>query len=513
MQSQNLLLHIWMKKISMTIVLVIFCWLNPSYHNQSVLAQTQDQNTPNLPKQENLIQKQSLETQQPKIKENPTQQPEKPEVKKETINLGVSIGYNTFVVTALALLITILSIVLTISIFILGYLGYSKIDKTTTEKLNKKMKEIEEIKEKFDEDIKAIKAKLDEKIKNLDQDIEAIKANLNADEQKLKTNITDLDEKIKNLDQDIEAIKANLNADEQKLKTNITDVNAKLGELSEKINGQVSELQKIVSSERDKTENLTKMIDNISDDFKKYIQAEAIKMNVLTMVNHYMKMKNFEQALKEIEDFEKKYLNEKELLKRCKLNRATILCNQEYALNNYDLALKNLEELLDWAEYKIEIYNLIAYCYSQKYYNSYCQETNLIKKAKKQLEQLKEIIAEKNQRENFKLKINLGNCEIHLGDFKAALQYFYDADSYLDGINSQNSPGEFYLWRVGKLICYLSCIEQYKSELDQEFQIFTSNIDEWNEGLRYCKKNFQHLEKYLNKLEEEFNTFKNQVNP
>ncbi|MDT9215170.1 MAG: hypothetical protein P5697_17020 [Limnospira sp. PMC 1256.20] len=470
-----------MKKISMTIVLVIFCWLNPSYHNQSVLAQTQDQNTPNLPKQENLIQKQSLETQQPKIKENPTQQPEKPEVKKETIDLGVSIGYNTFVVTALALLITILSIVLTISIFILGYLGYSKIDKTTTEKLNKKMKEIEEIKEKFDEDIKAIKAKLDEKIKNLDQDIEAIKANLNADEQKLKTNIT--------------------------------DVNAKLGELSEKINGQVSELQKIVSSERDKTENLTKMIDNISDDFKKYIQAEAIKMNVLTMVDHYMKMKNFEQALKEIEDFEKKYLNEKELLKRCKLNRATILCNQEYALNNYDLALKNLEELLDWAEYKIEIYNLIAYCYSQKYYNSYCQETNLIKKAKKQLEQLKEIIAEKNQRENFKLKINLGNCEIHLGDFKAALQYFYDADSYLDGINSQNSPGEFYLWRVGKLICYLSCIEQYKSELDQEFQIFTSNIDEWNEGLRYCKKNFQHLEKYLNKLEEEFNTFKNQVNP
>ncbi|WP_315660741.1 hypothetical protein [Limnospira sp. PMC 1298.21] len=465
----------------MTIVLVIFCWLNPSYHNQSVLAQTQDQNTPNLPKQENLIQKQSLETQQPKIKENPTQQPEKPEVKKETIDLGVSIGYNTFVVTALALLITILSIVLTISIFILGYLGYSKIDKTTTEKLNKKMKEIEEIKEKFDEDIKAIKAKLDEKIKNLDQDIEAIKANLNADEQKLKTNIT--------------------------------DVNAKLGELSEKINGQVSELQKIVSSERDKTENLTKMIDNISDDFKKYIQAEAIKMNVLTMVDHYMKMKNFEQALKEIEDFEKKYLNEKELLKRCKLNRATILCNQEYALNNYDLALKNLEELLDWAEYKIEIYNLIAYCYSQKYYNSYCQETNLIKKAKKQLEQLKEIIAEKNQRENFKLKINLGNCEIHLGDFKAALQYFYDADSYLDGINSQNSPGEFYLWRVGKLICYLSCIEQYKSELDQEFQIFTSNIDEWNEGLRYCKKNFQHLEKYLNKLEEEFNTFKNQVNP
>lgn len=168
--------------------------------------------------------------------------------------------------------------------------------------------------------------------------------------------------------------------------------------------------------------------------------------------------------------------------------------------------------MLDWDEYKIEIYNLIAYCYSQKYYNSDCQETDLIKQAKEQLKQLEKIIAEENQRENFKLKINLGNCEIHLGNFKAALQYFYDADSFLDGINSQNSPGEFYLWRSGKLICYLSCIEQYKSELEQEFQIFTSNIDEWNEGVQYCKKHFQHLDKYLNKLEEEFNTFKNKVN-
>jgi len=199
MQSQNLLLHIWMKKISMTIVLVIFCWLNPSYHNQLVLAQTQDQNTPNLPKQENLIQKQSLETQQPKIKENPTQQPEKPEVKKETIDLGVSIGYNTFVVTALALLITILSIVLTISIFVLGFLGYSKI-----------------------------------------KDIEGIKKDLEKD-----------------------------------------------------------------------TKKLTGMINNVNEEFKKYIQTEAAKMNFLTMVDHYKKMKNFEQALKEIEYFEEKYLEEK----------------------------------------------------------------------------------------------------------------------------------------------------------------------------------------------------------
>jgi hypothetical protein len=205
-------------------------------------------------------------------------------------------------------------------------------------------------------------------------------------------------------------------------------------------------------------------------------------------------------------------LEDKELLKICKLNKATILCDQEYISTNYDLALKNLRELLDWAEYQIEIYNLIAYCYSQKYYDSYCQETNMLKKAKEHLKQLEEIIAEDNQRENFKLKINLENFEIHLGDFKAALQYFCDADSCLDGINSQNSPGEFYLWRAGKLICYLSCVEQYRSELEQEFRVFTYNINEWNEGLEYCKKHFRHLAKYLNKLGEEFNIFKNKVN-
>lgn len=423
MQSQNSLVHICMKKISMTIVLVIFCWLNPSYHNQSVLAQTQDQNTPNLPKQENLIQKQSLETQQPKLEENQTQQLEKPEVKKETIDLGVSIGYNTFVVTALALLITILSIVLTIFIFVLGFSGYSEI-----KELEKEIKELEKEKDG--------------------------------------------------------------------------------------ISTEIRNIQETVSSEEEKTEKLREMIKDVNEDFKKYIQAEAAKINKLGMVDYYMQMKYFEQALKEIEDFEKTHFNEEELLKRCKLNKASILCNQEYASKNYDQALKYLKELsnLTESEYEREIYNLVAYCYSQKYYDSDCQETDLIKQAKHKLKQLEEIIAEENQREIFNLKINLGNCEIHLGNFKAALQYFGDADICIDGINSKTSPGEFYLWQFGKLICYSCCVDRHNTELNQEFQKFVDNIDEWNEGLRYCKKNFQHLDKYLNKLEEEFNTFKNQVN-
>lgn len=492
MQSQNLLLQICMKKISMTIVLVIFCWLNPYYQNQSVLAQTPDQNTSNSQKQENLIQEQILETQQPKIEENQTQQPENPEVKKETIDIGVSIGYNTFVVTALALLITILSIVLTISIFVLGFLGYSKI-----------------------------------------KDIDGIKTTLNTYIDEIKTT----------LNKDIDEIKTKLNRDEKQLEENITGVNVKLGELNEKINGQVSELQKIVSSERDKTEKLREMIDNISDnlkgqldqvsdlqkivssegdkteklremindlgdDFKKYIQAEAVKMNRLGMIDYCIQMKYFEQALKEIKDFEKTYFNEKELLKRCQINRATILCNQEYASIDYDQALKELKEMSNWPEYQRETYNLIAYCYSQKYYDLDCQETDLIKQAKEQLKQLEKIIAEENTREVFNLKINLGNCEIHLEKFQEALEYFNSAESFIDGINSINSPSEFYLWRAGKLICYLSCIDKCKTELNQEFQIFTSNIDEWNEGLKYCKKHFPHLDKYLKKLEEEFEKFK-----
>jgi len=410
MQSQKLLVHIYIKKISMTILLVIFCWLNPSYQNQSVLAQTPDQNTPNLQKQENPIHQQSLET----------QQLEKPEFEKETIDIGVSIGYNTFVVTALALLITILSIVLTIFIFVIGFLGYSQINK--------------------------------------------FKKRLETDEQNLADKIKQMDE-------------------------------------------QLLKAQNSVNTE---TQNLRKMIDNINDDFKKYIQAEASKMQRLGMVDYHIQMKNFEQALEEIEEFFKKYANEneEELLKRCQINKASILCNQEYASTNYDLALKTLEELLDWAEYKIEIYNLMAYCYSQKYYDSDCQETDLLKQAKEKLKQLEKIIAEENKRENFKLKINLGNYEIHLGNFKMALQYFYDADSCIDGINSKNSPSEFYLWQFGKLICYSSCVDRHKTELNQEFQKFVSNIDEWNEGLKYCKKNFSHLDKYLKKLEEEFEKFK-----
>jgi tetratricopeptide (TPR) repeat protein len=487
MQIQKLSLNISIKKLSTTFLLIAFCLLIPLSHNQKVLAQTPEKNIPNSPKQEKPIEKQNLQPNNPqpqKIEENQTQQPEKPEVKKETIDIGVSIGYNTFVVTALALLITILSIVLTIFIFVLGFLGYSEIKK-----------------------IRGLSNELQKEKDEISKQIEKIQRETNTKSETIKSQLEDLEKQINGQLNQVSDLQKTVSSEINKTE-NLTKM---IDNISDDLNGQlnqVSDLQKTVSSEIDKTENLTKMIDNISDNFKKYIQTEAIKMNMLTMVDHYRKMKNFEQSLKEIEDFEKKYLDEKELLKKCKLNRASILCNQEYGLNNYDLALKNLEELLDWGEDQIEIYNLIAYCYSQKYYDSDCQETNLIKQAKEQLKQLEKIIAEDNQRENFKLKINLGNYEIHLGDFKAALQYFHEADSCLDGINSQNSPGEFYLWRVGKLICYLSCIQQYKSELEQEFQIFTSNIDEWNEGLKYCKIHFQHLGKYLTKLEEEFDKFK-----
>ena len=405
-------------------------------HDQSVIAQTQDQSTFNLQNEEDLIQKENRNPHNIGIEIADTQQLEISEPEEEPINIGVSIGYNTFVVTALALLITILSIVLTIGIFVLGFSGYSK--------------------------IKEIKGKL-----------------VDAE--------TEINEKKQNMD-------------------------AELKNLKTQINERVSELQTTVSSEEVKTEKLREMIYNVNYELKQYIQAEAAKMNRLAIVDTYIQMKDFEQALREIEDFENKHSDEKELLRICKLNKAMILCNQEYDSKNYDLSLKCLEELLDWSEYKVEIYNLIAYCYSEKYYDSNCKETNLIKQAKEHLKQLdkitaKKITAKKNPREIFNLKINLGYCEIHLGNFREALEYFEASDNFVDGINPKNFPSQFYLWRAGKLICYLY-YEQYKTELEQEFEKFITSPNEWNNGLRFCKQRFKPLGNHLNKLEQKFNEFK-----
>lgn len=115
----------------MRILLIIFCTLNTYNLNQyqSVISKKQNQITLDLQKEEKLIQKENRNLQNLSIEEeeNDTQHLEVSGAEKEPINVGVSIGYNTFVVTALALLITILSIVLTIFIFILGFSGYSKI--------------------------------------------------------------------------------------------------------------------------------------------------------------------------------------------------------------------------------------------------------------------------------------------------------------------------------------------------------------------------------------------------
>jgi hypothetical protein len=212
----------------MRILLIIFCTLNTYSLNQYqlVISKNQNQVTLDLQKEESKTEDRSLENLS--IEENDTQYLEVSGLEKEPINIGVSIGYNTFVVTALALLITILSIVLTIFIFVLGFSGYYK--------------------------IKEIKGKL----------VEA--------ESEISRKKQSMDPELKNL------------------KTQIS--------------GQVSKLQTTLSSEESKTEKLKEMIYNVNADLKQYIQGEAAKMNVLAMVDHYRKMKNFEQALKEIDFFE-----------------------------------------------------------------------------------------------------------------------------------------------------------------------------------------------------------------